>query len=439
MSSTPTKSSPPSSLAPPSPPPPPPSTLNIVMLYMTLLGIGAIGGYGAFHVLFHERCHQIMHATETRHKASREELRKKYVSALEGQRQCMSDTSIKTELHQLQGKLEAQNVLADKHHDLLSKQEDTMSQLTSATQEKDRLSQTLDATYQELERVQQSLKDMTRNVHELSVQKIKLESSLNKQVDALKQQANDQLLELRQVREEMGRCEHWSPIFQRQFLQAKDYLQTRSYQSCRMEFGKGPFQIEFALRLPDKPEESSILSVELFPLEELPHTIHVFLSLIHMHMYDGTTFFASNRAQIEGGSPDYTQDPTKSIKLKERYTKFGFLPSSDEHENSDNNNHNNARGVLGINEYSTSFPHKEYTLGLSGRDQAGPGFFVNMVDNSSSKAPLDNKGDNLHVEPAIGKITKGHGVLKRIQRIPKKSDGYQLEQMVLIESVRLIR
>ncbi len=32
-----------------------PPLLNFIMLYMTLLGLGVIGGYGAFFVMFHER------------------------------------------------------------------------------------------------------------------------------------------------------------------------------------------------------------------------------------------------------------------------------------------------------------------------------------------------------------------------------------------------
>lgn len=162
--------------------------------------------------------------------------------------------------------------------------------------------------------------------------------------------------------------------------------------------------------------EPNKFAVELASLSDMPHSVYTFLHLVDLQLFDGTSFVAANSLQIEGGSPNHA-DSTRSVKLFERYAKFGY-----------------NRSPLAFNEYS--LPHEQFTVGFEGFPIAGPGLVINMVDNTQLRAPDQN---GLGGKPCFGKVVRGFETLTRMQTAPKSADGYRLDKNIDIVSVRLLR
>jgi cyclophilin family peptidyl-prolyl cis-trans isomerase len=162
--------------------------------------------------------------------------------------------------------------------------------------------------------------------------------------------------------------------------------------------------------------EPNVFEVELAPLSVMPHAIFTFLDLVDLQLYDGTAFIAADANRIEGGSPNHA-DPEQSVKLHQRYAKFGY-----------------NRSPLGFNEYSDEYPHTQYTIGFSGSPIAGPTLAINLGNTTAARGP-DEYG--MHADPCFGKVVSGFDTLKRISEAPRAANGYRLAMNVQIETVRL--
>jgi chromosome segregation ATPase len=127
-----------------------PSLVNVIMLYLSILGLGVIGGYGVFFYMFSERCVNLLQESDVRFNTSREEWQAKYREALTEKEQCIIP------LNEMQGRLEAQSTLAEHHQALLGKHEDTVAKLAALQQSKQESSAAL-------EKMETSHKDLILN------------------------------------------------------------------------------------------------------------------------------------------------------------------------------------------------------------------------------------------------------------------------------------
>lgn len=148
----------------------------------------------------------------------------------------------------------------------------------------------------------------------------------------------------------------------------------------------------------------------------MPHTIFTLLDLVDLQLFDGTALIAADGNKIEGGSPNSASSTQQSVKLHERYAKFGY-----------------HRSPLGFNEYSREYPHEKFTIGFTKNGQggniSGPSLAINLQDNTEARDG----------EPCFGKVVRGQDTLLRIAKAPKAADGYRLAMNVDIVSVRLVR
>ena len=89
--------------------------------------------------------------------------------------------------------------------------------------------------------------------------------------------------------------------------------------------------------------------------------------------------------------------------------------------------------TLSFPEYSTEYPHKQYTLGFGGRP-GGPGFYINTDDNSDLHGPGGQIGYDLHEEAdsCFAEVIEGHEV---IDRMHEKNLDENDETFTLIESI----
>jgi cyclophilin family peptidyl-prolyl cis-trans isomerase len=144
----------------------------------------------------------------------------------------------------------------------------------------------------------------------------------------------------------------------------------------------------------ESKERNWYFTIELAPVDDMPHTVYTFLEQVSHHLYDdgGYSFFA-NAAHVVQGGPQANHLTAKGENPEQRFTDSGY-------------------GAVAFPEYSTNFPHERFTLGLSGRP-GGPKFYINMLDNSKNHGPggyaEDGTGD-----PCFGKITHGFDVVEKM-------------------------
>ena len=126
--------------------------------------------------------------------------------------------------------------------------------------------------------------------------------------------------------------------------------------------------MEFQLELrasrknyPNVPANPTIL-INLFH-EDMPHATHLFLEQVAHRLWDGCAF-TINAEHV------FQANPTNAATKQNRIANFQAKELD----------------ILSFQEYSTDHQHEQYTLGFTGRP-AGPGFYINKIDNSFINGP----------------------------------------------------
>ena len=95
---------------------------------------------------------------------------------------------------------------------------------------------------------------------------------------------------------------------------------------------------------------------------------------------------------------------------------------------------------VSFQEYSTSSPHIQWSVGFAGRP-GGPDFYINKIDNSVLHGPGGSTAEHdLHNEadPCFGKVVEGTEVVNEIDRIPVDADkGYVMLHPVKVVSAKI--
>jgi cyclophilin family peptidyl-prolyl cis-trans isomerase len=134
--------------------------------------------------------------------------------------------------------------------------------------------------------------------------------------------------------------------------------------------------------------EFAYLTLELAPLDEMPHTVWFFLNQVDQGLYNHADF------GFKFNAPHVTQAGTFTQEAKERF-------------------HGSGLGEVLVTEYSHAFPHETYTVGLTGRP-GGPNFYINTRDNSKWHGPGGYAADG-SADACFGRITRGSKIIDRIR------------------------
>jgi cyclophilin family peptidyl-prolyl cis-trans isomerase len=160
--------------------------------------------------------------------------------------------------------------------------------------------------------------------------------------------------------------------------------------------------------------------VELAAMDEMPHTVYWFLDKVDQKLYDGCSFYANPDHVVMGGATrNFLTPPTTN--LLKNFEDVGW-----DH-------------VL-FQEYSDSFPHDPYTLGLAGRP-GGPSFYVNLKDNTKIHGhdTIIAREDATNVDPCFAKVVEGFEAVDRMHRSPTKdSEHFDLKENIAIRSMRIL-
>jgi len=213
-----------------------PSLLNILVLYLSLIGLGAIGGYAGFYAVFRQRCQQIIQTAEKRHVSSRQELQEKYMKALENQHQCQNPsaaTSQGNELLEIKDRLEAHSIMAEKHQDLLKRQEETVIRLEQANRDKNVVEQKLEQMSIALSQAKegQESRSMERSI--LSDESLTAQQKLKARIAELERDLSE--MRHRESLSSSSNCSEVMAVAEKQVDRMYTHIQDRASKLCRMQ------------------------------------------------------------------------------------------------------------------------------------------------------------------------------------------------------------
>jgi hypothetical protein len=128
-------------------------------------------------------------------------------------------------------------------------------------------------------------------------------------------------------------------------------LQEAARTELLTRYGPGPYFVDISFSFPDSPDRIDNIALEMAPSDLMPYTVSYFLRQVEAGVWRGCSFMRNAghviQAGLVGAGPDKEHCRNKNFK---------------------------ALGVPGVNnegvlfqEYSSSFPHKKYTVGLAGR------------------------------------------------------------------------
>jgi len=80
-------------------------------------------------------------------------------------------------------------------------------------------------------------------------------------------------------------------------------------------------------------------------LEEMPHSVHLFLEMVDRKLWDGCAFMRNAGHVVQASSVPYYK--TEGQQLLKKFKESGFLS-------------------VAFQEYSPNVPHKKYTVGFAG-------------------------------------------------------------------------
>jgi hypothetical protein len=210
-----------------------PSLLNVLLLYSTLIGLGAIGGYAIFHKTLTLRCSDILDENEQRHNVTRQELKGKYLAAVEEHHKCLEQETTKMEISELRNRLDAQASLTGKQNTMLERNQDSAERLANLHALHEETLLKFHNLQSEVSQKQSLLAAVKQDIAVYTREQDMLEKQLIDQ-----DQYNDNILskkvqEARQFRTEKDSCQAARKIVEFETKEIKDHIQHRHGALCR--------------------------------------------------------------------------------------------------------------------------------------------------------------------------------------------------------------
>jgi cyclophilin family peptidyl-prolyl cis-trans isomerase len=171
----------------------------------------------------------------------------------------------------------------------------------------------------------------------------------------------------------------------------QDFIREQSRKQVIEKYGPGPHRVEFNVASNSGKKPGKFV-VELAPVDLVPHSVETFLDMVSNELWDNTVFYHhSSQQHVVAAAP----------------VKYGTYETK--------HYHFDALGYTGVSypEYSSEFPHDEYTVGFSG---TGPNFYINAMDNAKHHGPGGQGHHELSsdADPCFGKIISGKEIIKEM-------------------------
>jgi hypothetical protein len=195
--------------------------------------------------------------------------------------------------------------------------------------------------------------------------------------------------------------------------------------SCFLErFGPSPHRVQIGIVLPsDKTESVKYFTVEMAPLESMPHAVHLFLEQVSHGLWDNAWFYLNGPHVIQAG-PTANDDEEWDVGDHIEGDRDIALKPFRERQ----------LDQLAFPEYSEDFPHVQWTLGFTGRP-GGPDWYINKVDNTESHGPGGQGHHDIEefADPCFAKVVDGFDTLQAAFQEATYGDDYDPEYLYYLE------
>jgi hypothetical protein len=210
-----------------------PSLLNVLLLYSTLIGLGAIGGYFLFYTLFHARCADILDENELRHNVTRQELNGKYLAAVEEHYKCLEQETTQLEISELRNRLDAQASLTGKQNTMLEQNQDSAERLANLHAMHEETLLKFHNLQSEVSQKESELAALKQDIAVYTREQDMLEKQLINQDEHDDNILSKKVQEARQFRNEKDACQAARKIMEMEAKEIKDHIQHRHGALCR--------------------------------------------------------------------------------------------------------------------------------------------------------------------------------------------------------------
>lgn len=194
----------------------------------------------------------------------------------------------------------------------------------------------------------------------------------------------------------------------------ESHVQENSQLAVEQHFGTGPYQVELMLRtkVHMRRIRTQTIVFELAPLNLMPHSVHHFLRMLSVHVWEGMVFMPQKHVphRIQASPVDMTLENRIQASPVDMET---LEPFEWRFENA-------KLKTLIFHEHSSDYKCGSYSLGFSG-NPGGPDFYINGLDT-----PEEHANDS-----CFGKVVHG---MEIIESIIQKQES----PILGIESMRLL-
>lgn len=202
------------------------SFVHVIVFCMVLLGIGAIAGYITFYLIFQEKCSELLIKSHQIHNESQAELQTKYLKTVDDLHHCEEESELKSELHEAQGRLQAQALLADKHQTLLEQHKKTLEQIDELQNSEKDSSTKIETLTKELQQLQYQLETSIKEKNEI-------EYDLNSKMSITNSNLKERVKENSKQRIEIIQCQRKVSLNEDKLIDMTKMLQQQNLASIR--------------------------------------------------------------------------------------------------------------------------------------------------------------------------------------------------------------
>jgi hypothetical protein len=144
-------------------------------------------------------------------------------------------------------------------------------------------------------------------------------------------------------------------------------VQRESRRAVLEKFGAPPHRVHITVKLPSNLNEPKRFTIELAPLEFMPHSVHLFLEQVAHGLWNGNSFFYVNGPHVIQCGPQATLKEGEVMATPGEERQKALAPFQ-----------RVQLDGLAFPEYSDQYTHLPWTLGFTGRP-GGPDWYINKV------------------------------------------------------------
>jgi len=239
----------------------------------------------------------------------------------------------------------------------------------------------------------------------------------SEQVEALNRELDESRTRMQQEQTWAGEWKQKAVSLEEKDTSVRRNIQDFSRRRLIQKYGYRTIEVELEFSFGD--DDSAWITIELAPIDEMPHAVYTFLEQVEMGLYgDGGYAFHHNGKHIIMGAPVFNHLTHTDTDPAQRFADSGIA------------------SVL-FQEYSDNFPHSAYTVGFAGRP-GGPNFYFNTQDNSDLHGPSGYATDG-SADPCFGRVIRGTDIIDRMHQMTGSLEQGDWKEMNPYVAVRWIK